>query len=44
MHKIPKESMDFWKDHADEDNTIDFRELEYVDKFTQFTLPLPVYI
>ncbi|XP_057665067.1 uncharacterized protein LOC130899276 [Diorhabda carinulata] len=44
LKKLSKEDAEFWKEHAYEDNLIDVRDMDYIDKFVQYTLPVPIYV
>ncbi|CAH1106140.1 unnamed protein product [Psylliodes chrysocephalus] len=44
LKKLSGEEMDFWKEHADEDNLVSVADADYLDKFSQFTLPIPIYV
>ena len=42
--QLPNIVVDFWKEHSEADNVLDFQEIESEDKIGFFTLPAPLYV
>ncbi|KAG5893844.1 hypothetical protein JTB14_002570 [Gonioctena quinquepunctata] len=42
--KLSREDFNNWRDHCDDDNTLDLHDVYLIDKYIPFSLPVPIYI
>nr|XP_023016522.1 adenylate cyclase type 10-like [Leptinotarsa decemlineata] len=42
--KLSREDSSFWREHSDEENKLDLNDIDQLDKYIPYTLPVPIYI